>query len=53
MGLIYLDTCVVIYAFENDSVFGAEARQALVGAAWALCIEAVVAGLVVLIVKVV
>ena len=29
MGLIYLDTCVVIYAFENDSVFGAEARQAL------------------------
>ena len=29
MGLIYLDTCVVIYAFENDSVFGTEARQAL------------------------
>ena len=29
------------------------ARGALVGAAWALCIEAVVAGLVVLIVKVV
>ena len=29
MGLIYLDTCVVIYAFENDTVFGKEARQVL------------------------
>lgn len=29
MGLIYLDSCLVIYAFENDAVFGESARQAL------------------------
>lgn len=29
MGLIYLDTCLVIYAFENDPVFGARTRAAL------------------------
>jgi len=29
VGLIYLDTCLVIYAFENDPVFGARTRAAL------------------------
>ncbi|HRO58175.1 MAG TPA: type II toxin-antitoxin system VapC family toxin [Burkholderiaceae bacterium] len=29
MGLIYLDTCLLIYAFEADPVFGSRARQAL------------------------
>lgn len=29
MGLIYLDSCLVIYAFENDVVFGERVRQAL------------------------
>lgn len=29
MGLIYVDTCLLIYAFERDPVFGARARQAL------------------------
>jgi len=29
MGLIYLDSCLVIYAFENDAVFGRRVRQAL------------------------
>jgi predicted nucleic acid-binding protein len=29
VGLIYLDSCLVIYAFENDPVFGERARLAL------------------------
>lgn len=29
MGLIYLDTCVVIHAFEDDPTFGASVRKAL------------------------
>lgn len=29
MGLIYLDTCLVIYAFENDPVFGPRTLAAL------------------------
>lgn len=29
MGLIYLDSCLLIYAFESDPVFGNRARQAL------------------------
>lgn len=33
MGLIYLDTCVVIYAFEGDSKFGDTVRKALKRAA--------------------
>jgi predicted nucleic acid-binding protein len=30
--LIYLDSCVLIYAFESDPVFGARARAALADA---------------------
>lgn len=29
MGLIYLDACVLIYAFEDDPVFGPRVRAAL------------------------
>lgn len=29
MGLIYLDSCLVIYAFENDALFGERTRQVL------------------------
>lgn len=29
MGLIYLDTCLVIYAFETDTVFGERVKQRL------------------------
>lgn len=31
MGLIYLDTCLLIYAFESDSVFGQRVRKAMQG----------------------
>jgi uncharacterized protein len=29
VGLIYVDTCLVIYAFESDPVFGARTRAAM------------------------
>ncbi len=29
MGLIYLDTCLLIYAFEQDPVHGNRVRKAL------------------------
>jgi hypothetical protein len=29
MGLIYLDTCLLIYAFENHPVWGGRVRDAL------------------------
>lgn len=29
MGLIYVDTCLVVYAFEDHPVWGAKARSAL------------------------
>lgn len=29
MGLIYVDTCLVIYAFEDDAVFGARTREVM------------------------
>lgn len=29
MGLIYLDTCLLVYAFERDPVFGDRVRSAL------------------------
>ena len=33
MGLIYLDTCVLLYAVENDPVHGEATRQRLAEAA--------------------
>ena len=36
MGLVYLDTCVVLYAVENDPVHGETTRQRLAEAADAI-----------------
>lgn len=32
MGLIYVDTCLVVYAFESQTLFGERVRQAMAGA---------------------
>jgi uncharacterized protein len=35
LGLIYLDTCLLVYAIEDDPVFGERVRAALAGEAQA------------------